>query len=70
MDAARKYAPMWALLFAAGSTLARKVGERFMLKRELRISKKDVLPALLAAAVGYAAFRFRYGNRRAGRLTR
>lgn len=69
-DGTRKYAPLWVLLFSAGTTLTRMVGQRFVLQREWDVSWKDVRAALTGAAVGYAAFRLRYGNEKEGIFTR
>ena len=69
-DKTRKYAPLWVLLFSAGTTLTRMVGQRFVLKHEWELSWKDVRSALTGAAFGYLAFRLRYGNEEEGVFTR
>ena len=58
------------MLFSAGTTLTRMIGQRFVLKREWSLSWKDVRSALTGAVVGYVAFRLRYGDEKEGVFTR
>lgn len=70
MKSSKKYAPVWVMLFSAGTTLTRMLGQRFVLEREWNLSWKDVRSALTGAVVGYVAFRLRYGNEEEGSFTR
>lgn len=65
-DAARKYAPLWAMAFAAGATLLKSTGTTYILKREWQLSWSDVAAAVGGAVVGYGIFRVRHGNRDEG----
>ena len=59
----RKYAPVWAVLFATGATLAKSLGTQYILKRDWEFEWADVATAFGGAVLGYAAFRLRYGNK-------
>lgn len=62
-DTLWKYAPVWAILFASGATLAKSLGTNYILKRKWEFEWSDMATALGGAAVGYLSFRFRYGNK-------
>lgn len=62
-DPARKYAPVWAILFASGAALAKTIGTTYILKRTWRFEWSDAATALGGAVFGYLAFRARHGNR-------
>lgn len=70
MKTTKKYAPVWVLVFSAGTTLLRMVGQRLIVREEWELSWKDLRSALTGAIVGYAAFRMRHGNKEKGVLTR
>lgn len=57
-----KYAPLWAVLFAAGATLVKSMGQRYILKREWDFKPSDVATALGGATLGYLTFRARHGD--------
>ena len=58
----RKYAPAWAVLFAAGATFVKSIGQHYILKREWELRWSDAGAALIGAAVGYATFRMQHGD--------
>lgn len=62
-DDVRKYAPVWAVLFATGATLAKSLGTQYILKRKWEFEWADAATAFGGAVIGYAAFRLRYGNK-------
>ena len=57
-----KYAPAWAVVFAAGATLAKSVGQHYILKREWDLRWSDAGAALAGAALSYTLFRLQHGN--------
>ena len=57
-----KYAPAWAVLFAAGATFAKSVGQHYILKREWELRWSDAAAALVGAGLGYASFRLQHGD--------
>ena len=65
-----EYAPVWAVLFSAGTAVIRKAGNNYILKRDPEWSWSDLGTALTGAAVGYALFRMRHGNKKEGLLKR
>ena len=69
-DALWKYAPVWAVLFSTGAALFKKTGERYLLQREWDVSWSDVGTAAIGALVGYGSFRYHFGNKTDGLLTR
>lgn len=69
-DKRRRYAPLWISLFSSAAALARVVGGRYLVGREWKFEWKDVATAVAGAAIGYAIFRGRHGNKTSGRLTR
>ena len=62
-DSLWKYAPVWAVLFATGATVAKSVGTHYILRREWSFKWADAGTALGGAVLGYLAFRARYGNK-------
>ena len=62
-DSLWKYAPVWAVLFATGATVAKSVGTHYILKREVNFKLGDLATAFGGAVLGYVAFRARYGNK-------
>lgn len=63
-DTLWKYAPVWAILFASGATLAKSLGTHYILKREVNFKWADAATAVAGAVAGYASFRMRYGNKK------
>lgn len=59
----RKYAPVWAVLFAGATTLTKSLGTRYILKKKWTFQWSDVGAALVGAALGYGFFRMQYGNK-------
>lgn len=62
-DSLWKYAPVWAVLFATGATVAKSVGTHYILRREWNFKLGDAATAFGGAVLGYVAFRARYGNK-------
>lgn len=62
-DSLWKYAPVWAVLFATGASLAKSLGTQYILKRKWEFEWADAATAFGGAVLGYAAFRMRYGNK-------
>ncbi len=69
-DAFWKYSPVWVLLFSTSAALFKKVGERYLLERDWKVTWSDVGTAAAGAAIGYGTFRYKYGNKTEGALTR
>lgn len=65
----RKYAPLWALLFSTAATLAKGAGQRYLLKQNWRISKKDILVAAGGALLGLLSFHVSHHDEVDGVLT-
>ena len=61
-DTLWRYAPLWSVLFAATATLAKGVGQHYILKRKWQIKGSDVATALVGAVVGYVSFRAKHGD--------
>ncbi len=59
-----KFAPVWVILFSAGTTLTKSLGQRYLLKREFEFNWSDVGSALLGGVVGYATFRMKHGEKK------
>ncbi len=58
----RNRALLSATLFAVSTTLVRKLGARYVMDREARLSWSDLGVALVTGAVGYVSFRNRYDD--------
>ena len=56
-------ASLWVLLFSMTATLTKVVGERFFLKRKLKLKWQDAALAAAGAALGYASYRMSLGER-------
>lgn len=66
---ARKYAPLWALLFSTTATLAKSAGQRYLLNQKVRINKKDLLVAAGGALLGLVSFHLSHQDQVDGILT-
>lgn len=57
-----KYAPLWSVLFAAGTTLTKSLVTRYLLKRRWSFQWSDVTTAFVGALLGFVSFRAQYGS--------
>ena len=63
-DSLWKYAPVWAVLFAASASLLKRLGTQYILKREVDFKWADAGTALVGAVIGYVTFRMRFGEKK------
>ena len=59
---ARRYAPLWVILFSTGATLLKSIGQHYAVDRRIRLTPKDIGIAFAGAALGYVTFRLRKGT--------
>lgn len=65
-----RYAPVWMSLGSSLFAVGRIMAERALLDRPWKPGARDLLSAAAGAAVGYALFRLRHGNKLPGKATR
>jgi hypothetical protein len=53
----RRTAVAWAVLFGAGTTLAKKIGSRYLMGEKMRLEWSDLTTVAVSATVSYLSFR-------------
>jgi hypothetical protein len=58
----RSTAVAWAVLFGAGTTLAKKLGTRYLMGQKARLEWSDLTTAVVSGTMSYLSFRRRYDD--------
>ena len=58
----RRTAVLWAVLFGAGTTLAKKVGTRYLMGEKVRLEWSDLTTAVVSGTISYLSFRRSYDD--------
>jgi hypothetical protein len=63
VDAARKYAPLWAVLMGAAAAVAKKTSTRYLMERSWTLKSSDIVVGLAVSVLSYVMYRMRYGHK-------
>ena len=62
-----RYAPLWAMVLGASSTLVKKALTAYMARRRIELDWTDAATAVAVAGLSYLSFRRSYGDKVEGR---